>query len=205
MGRNVVIYSGYDDSDYLAHYGVKGMKWGIRKRRKELSKEDRKRLNKYRKEVRYYKYHNQDGSLTKRGRRRAGLVGAGVTAATIGGGILANRIIKKKTGGAYNLGTMTQRALGKDYVRGGVTSGIPNLKVTKQFKLYDQASGGKIGKALKATGGIIGTAASGYAIAKAEDALDRKTSGRYYRAKKRFDDYKKTGSKVVKDYKKYYG
>lgn len=29
MVRNVVIYSGYDDSDYLAHYGVKGMKWGV--------------------------------------------------------------------------------------------------------------------------------------------------------------------------------
>lgn len=203
MGRHIII--GVDNSSYLQHYGVKGMKWGIRKRRKELSKDERKRLNKYRKEVRYYKYHNQDGSLTKRGQRRAGLVGAGATAAMIGGGVLANHIIKKKTGGAYNLGTMTQRALGKDYVRGGVSSGIPNLKAVKQFKLYDQASGGKIGKALKATGGLIGTAATGYTIAKAEDAIDRRTSGRYYRAKKRFDDYKKTGNKVVKDYKKYYG
>lgn len=98
----------YDD-EYLAHHGVKGMKWGIRK-----SKDSYKTLG-VGKRLRSTASNLKSFAKSKRGKR---IIAAGVgTAAGIGaaagiaGGIMAKRAIKKSgINGNGGLGTNKARS-----------------------------------------------------------------------------------------------
>lgn len=62
----------YYNSDYLAHYGVKGMRWGVRR------------------------YRNEDGSLTEAGKKRQAAIGITLMKRSNAYQYKANRAIQKQ-------------------------------------------------------------------------------------------------------------
>ena len=73
-------YAVIRSDDFLAHYGIKGMRWGVRK---ALQKGNARKYNRYRKKAikRLIRYEKQASNGTKYARRAitktAGIVGAG--------------------------------------------------------------------------------------------------------------------------------
>ena len=96
-----VYYGVHRSDDYLAHYGIKGMKWGVRK---AIERGDKKALHKHWDKA-HKKLHNLQKSanlVEQRIDRRNNAKLAGVGAGVLGAGALANKLSKGKIGPTYS-------------------------------------------------------------------------------------------------------
>lgn len=113
MYENDYMYAIERNPEYLAHYGIRGMKWGVRKARQMSGAKRERALSKqYAKaQKKLAKLEKQAGS-TKKYARRAALLGAGAAAA----------------GGAAALGTKGISTLMKNNAKivGNVSKGVSN-------------------------------------------------------------------------------
>ena len=130
MYNNDYMYAIERSDEYLAHYGIRGMKWGVRKAREMGGERGAKRLSKQ-----YAKASKKLAKLEKRAAnsgkyaRRAALMGAGAAAA----GGLAAAGTKGLTTGMGHL------------IRGTRATGNALMNVTKGHS-------GKVAKAVRGTG-----------------------------------------------------
>jgi hypothetical protein len=149
-------------SDELAHHGILGMKWGVRR------------------------YQNPDGSLTAEGKKRygseAGLYKsqakkeakksvknlakfAGAAYLTEGTGTVAANMTGKMTKMAYGLGKVLSSAAGEEVIGQAVYGGQAAAQVA--------AFMGQYGTALAAGTTVVGLAAGGYAVYRAAKAINK--------------------------------
>lgn len=134
--------------DFLAHYGIKGMKWGVRKAIQSGS--DRALARQYRKAERKLKKLEKLGSNGKKYAKRAAAYGAGAAAA---GGVAAagTKGIGRLVGGT---GTVMQEA------------GYGASRLAGKY-----IKNGKVRNAIKAAGKAVGTA--GTTVKGAQGSINR--------------------------------
>ena len=96
----------YYETDYLAHHGVKGMKWGYRKQRIRKGRVSRRQMRadyRAKNAARVRKYANSKTASTNKKRTYASsAIGLGVgTAAGVGTGLALKKLGAKTTTSAY--------------------------------------------------------------------------------------------------------
>lgn len=160
MYENNYMYAVERNDEYLAHYGIRGMKWGVRK---AIQRGNDRALSKQ-----YAKAQKKLAKLEKRAAksgkyaRRAALMGTG---AAVAGGVAAAGVSKFTQGAMRGAGTAT-RTVGAGMMKVGnaISKSAPLSKNPKLWKLGQnmqtagikvRAAGGKVNDASKTTGKAI--------------------------------------------------
>lgn len=102
-----------DYLDYLAHYGVEGMRWGVRR------------------------YQNEDGSLTALGREHYGIHDLSVVNKDYymeGGNEYVNKVVKKKYKNINKIEKQTKKAIKKEYDNSTKSEAVKKREYEKALK-----------------------------------------------------------------------
>ena len=199
-------YAVQRSGEYLEHYGVKGMKWGVRKAKAMWTSGNRSRaakklLRQYKKASNKLNKLNEKADLSKQRQKqikyakRAGVgIGIGMlgTAGTVGGAHIRNKLM-----GRYSnlIPDRAKQFFGKDLtnpnmnIRMHVGENHPNYKQVSQ--LNNQLD--TVGKLKDAAGvaALGGYAYGGYAGARSLAAARRQTSKGHAKAVAKRDAWKK--------------
>lgn len=162
-------------SDYLAHYGIKGMKWGVRKARE--SGNARALGRQYRKAQRKLARLEKRAASGKKYAKRAALLGAGAAAAggiaatgTRGIGAATRGVGKVAQGGANAVGAGLQAAQRGLQAVGFRKAGVALGKAGVGMRKYGAQAANTIG----AAGGAVETWGKGKNIGKGLQGAGRK-------------------------------
>lgn len=155
MYNNDYMYAIERSDEYLAHYGIRGMKWGVRK---AIARGDSRALRKqYQKASKKLAKLDKQASSSKKYWRRAGIMGAGAAAA---GGLAAAGT--HGVGNAINAvgkyGSKAMKGVGMGMARGG-------LDVAKLGRSVHSKTLSKAGLAISKTGMGMKNASTGANLA----------------------------------------
>lgn len=162
-------------TDYLAHYGIKGMKWGVRKARESGNAKAMSRA--YRKAEKHLAKLEKRASSGKKYAKRAAALGLGAAAAggiaatgTRGIGAATRGVGKAAQGGANAVGAGLQAAQRGLQAVGFRKAGVALGKAGVGMRKY----GAQAANAMGAAGGAVETWGKGNGIGKGLQGAGRK-------------------------------